>query len=327
MIRPQWKGNRFDDGCFVNEEFPYVPSLRDVIKWTMEGNPQRQEKRRDSFRLNVRSDQQFLQESTDCIVWLGHASFYIRVSGIVMLIDPVFYDLPFVKRYSRHAFSVSEIGHVDYLLLSHDHRDHCQKQSIREIVLRNPHVEILTGLQMDTLLRAWIPQTPIQCAGWYQQFKTSSNIAVCFLPTRHWGRRGYNDVNRRLWGAFTIQSATHTIYFGGDTGYGSHFKDASVLFPRIDVAILGIGAYKPSWFMAPNHMSPEEAACASNDLLARVMVPMHYGTFDLSNEPPGEPVAWLSSLKQNGELKADLHMLDPGEVLDLSVQVPVISES
>lgn len=313
-----------EEGCFVNEEFPFFPHFRDVLKWTFERNPQREEKRRDPFRLTVRSDKRFLQERQDCIVWLGHASFYIRLSGVVMLIDPVFYNLPFVRRYSPHAFSPEEIGRVDYLLLSHDHRDHCQKESIEEIALRNPQLEVLTGLQMDSLLRGWISQTPMQCAGWYQQFKTNSRVAVCFLPTRHWGRRGYSDTNRRLWGAFTIQSATHTIYFGGDTGYGSHFRDASALFPQIDVAILGIGAYKPSWFMTPNHMSPEEAVRASHDLQARIMVPMHYGTFDLSNEPPGEPSAWLSLLQAKGELKSGLRWLDLGQVLDLSVDAPAI---
>lgn len=266
VIRAGWKGNLFEAGDrFVNEEYPFTPSLGEVLKWKFQRNPQRLEKSSDTFRLKVSHDRSFLDDRSDCLVWLGHSTFYIRLDGVVILIDPVFYDLPFVRRYAKHALLPAEIGHVDYLLLSHDHRDHCQEQSVREIVQCNPHIEVLTGLQMDKLLTQWIPATAIQCAGWYQQYRTRPSLAVCFLPARHWARRGRNDTNMRLWGAFTIQSATSTLYFGGDTGYGGHFRETAALFPNIDVAMLGVGAYKPSWFMAPNHMSPQEAVRASND--------------------------------------------------------------
>ncbi|MGC3943619.1 MAG: MBL fold metallo-hydrolase [Chryseolinea sp.] len=316
VIRPGWTGNLFEDGArFVNEEHPFAPRFSDVLKWTFRRNPQRFEKAHDTFRLKVTDDASFIHEKTDCIVWLGHATFYIRLAGVVLLIDPVFYDLPFIKRYSRHALSPSAIGRVDYLLISHDHRDHCQAQSIREIIQLNPDIEVLTGLRMDSLLDRWIHIERIQCAGWYQQYKTRSSIAVSFLPARHWGKRGYNDTNMRLWGAFMIQSATHTIYFSADTAYGEHFKETAALFPRIDIAIVGVGAYKPVWMMKNVHISPEEAVVAVNDLHAAMMIPMHYGTFDLSDEPPGEPVAKLESLKSNGMLKAELKIVNPGEVL------------
>ena len=316
VIRAGWKGNLFEDGDrFVNEEFPFTPDFRDVLKWTFQRNPQRREKARDPFRLKIVNDPSFLSSNADCIIWLGHASFYIRLGGMVMLIDPVFYDVPFVKRFSKHALSPADVGHVDYLLISHDHRDHCQERSIREIVQRNPQVEILTGLQMDKLLKRWVPSAKVQCAGWYQQFRTKPNLAICFLPTRHWSKRSYNDTNTRLWGAFTIQSSSHTLYFGGDTAYGNHFKEVAALFPKIDVALLGVGAYKPSWLMTHVHISPQQAVEACNELGAAIMIPMHYGTFDLRDEPPGEPVATLIALKAQGVLKADLKFLQPGEVM------------
>lgn len=289
----------------------------DVLKWTFRRNPQRYEKAHDKFRLKVTNDASFINEKTDCIVWLGHATFYIRVAGIVLVIDPVFYDLPFIKRYSRHALSPSALGRVDYLLISHDHRDHCQSRSIREIVRLNPDVEVLTGLRMDALLQRWVPIERIQCAGWYQQYKTRHSLAISFLPARHWSKRTYNDTNMRLWGAFMIQSSTHNIYFGGDTAYGEHFKEAAGLFSSIDIAIIGVGAYKPSWMMTNVHLSPEEAVNAVNDLRASMLIPMHYGTFDLSDEPPGEPVSKLVSLKSTGKLTADLKIVSPGEALHL----------
>ncbi|MEJ1240862.1 MBL fold metallo-hydrolase [Chryseolinea sp. T2] len=319
VIKPGWPGNLYEnDNRFVDEEHPFAPQFTDVLKWTFSRNPQRNEKARDHFRLKVSDDNSFVHQNDDCIVWLGHATFYIRVSGVVILIDPVFYDLPFVKRYSKHALSPATLGRIDYLLISHDHRDHCQERSIREVFKHNPELEVLTGLRMDSLLKKWIPIERIQCAGWYQQFKTRSALALCFLPTRHWSKRSYNDTNTRLWGAFSIQSADHTIYFGGDTAYGKHFKHASELFPDIDIAILGVGAYKPSWMMTNVHISPEEAVNACNDLNASLMIPMHYGTFDLSDEPPGEPVSKLLSLKSAGKLNAGLKILNPGEVLHMT---------
>jgi len=318
VIRPSWKGNLLDsDNRFVDEEYPFLPKLSEVWKWKSKRNPQHDEKRSDPFRLNVIHDLSFLDDTLDCIIWLGHASFYIRLNGVTMLIDPVFYNIPFVRRYVPHALSPKEIGRVDYLMISHDHRDHCQKQSIREVVQNNPGVEILTGLQMDTQLKRWVSGTKMQCAGWYQQYRTLPSIAICFLPTRHWGKRTANDTNRRLWGAFMISSDAHTVYFGGDTAYSRYFLEASEMFPSIDVALLGVGAYKPQWFMSRVHMGPEEAVRASNELRAKAVVPMHYATFDLSDEPPGEAPKILLNQKENKLLNADLKLLDPGQILRL----------
>ena len=92
-----------------------------------------------------------------------------------MLVDPAFFNVPFVKRYSAHALRANQFTNLDYLLISHDHQDHCQEKSIREIVSHNRHVSILTGLNMEYLLRPWCKDASIQMAGWYQQYKTTCN--------------------------------------------------------------------------------------------------------------------------------------------------------
>ena len=302
-----WMGTPVDDNnLFVNVEFPYTPGMAAVLKWQLSRNPQKKEKEQDRFRLQHSSDLQFLHSGEDCIVWLGHASFFIRLSGVSLLIDPVFYNQPFVKRVAEHAFGTSVFRNLDYLLLSHDHRDHCQERSIREIVAGNPGIRILTGLNMEELLRPWCGEAPVQCAGWYQQYETGPGFNVVYMPTRHWGRRGLFDTNKRLWGGFILQSANKTIYFGGDTGYGSHLKEAGTLFPAIDVAILGVGAYKPEWFMHPSHISPLDAIRAFHELKARVFIPMHYGTFDLSDEPVGEPYRILKAEEAAGRIHGTL---------------------
>jgi L-ascorbate metabolism protein UlaG (beta-lactamase superfamily) len=252
-------------------------------------------------------------------VWLGHASFFIRLAGINLLIDPVFFQVPLTKRYTPPPLDLEELPPLDYLLISHDHQDHCQQSSIRAIMARNCGLTILTGLNMDTLLRPWADTARIQTAGWYQQYRTPPQLGIYYLPSRHWGRRSIADTNTRLWGAFVFQTKERTLYFGGDSGYGSHFCTARELFPAIDIAIVGVGAYKPEWFMHPNHISPQDAVKAFHDLGARTFIPMHYGTFDLSDEPAGEPLRILWAYEKEGGLKGTLKTLDPGENYILTV--------
>jgi L-ascorbate metabolism protein UlaG (beta-lactamase superfamily) len=276
-------------------------------------NRQRAEKKQDNFRLTPSNDTTFQSHKNDCIIWLGHASFFIRLNGINILMDPVFFKIPFVRRYAEHAFTPNTFNDLHYLMISHDHQDHCQEKSIRNIVDRNPNMEILTGLNMETLLRLWSKNLSMQMAGWYQQYNTSEGIEIYYLPSRHWSKRGLRDDNKRLWGAFVIRSKDKTIYFSGDSGYGSHFSEVKNLFKKIDVAIIGIGAYKPEWFMHPNHVSPTDAVKAFHDLEAKIFIPMHYGTFDISDEPIGEPLRVLLRLRDENKINGRLVALNPGE--------------
>lgn len=313
-IKSDWPGNAVDKyNRFINHEFPFTPRLSDVLKWMLTKNPQKVEKKADTFRLKQTSDTTFLHDQKDCIVWLGHASFFIRLAGINMLVDPVFFDVPLIKRYADHAFSPAHFNALDYLLISHDHQDHCQEKSIRMLVRHNPKMKVLTGLNMERLLRPWCNDLTIEMAGWYQQFDTHASVSVTYLPSRHWSKRGLTDENKRLWGAFCFQSKDKTIYFGGDSGYGSHFKEVRSLFPSIDVALLGIGAYKPEWFMHPNHASPHDAVKAFNEMTARIFIPMHYGTFDISDEPVGEPLRVVKTLELSQQINGILCPLQIGE--------------
>jgi len=316
-IKPDWQGTPVDaDHRFVNHEFPFKAHFGDVLKWMTSDKPQKQEKKSDTFRLASVSDSSFLHSKKDCIVWLGHATFFIRLGGINVLIDPVFYNVPFIKRYAQHAFGPDVFTQLDYLLISHDHQDHCQEKSIRRIVHQNPDMTVLTGLNMEGLLRPWIKKNKVQCAGWYQQYQTPEQLNIYYLPSRHWSKRGITDTNKRLWGAFVFQSKDKTIYFSGDTGYGNHFRTARELFPSIDVAIIGAGAYKPEWFMSPNHISPKNAVTAFHELGARVLIPMHYGTFDISDEPAGEPYRILKELEREHKINGQLKAMNLGECYD-----------
>ena len=107
--------------------------------------------------------------------------------------------------------------------------------------------------------------------------------------SQHWSKRSFKDGGKRLWGAFMIEADNLSIYYSGDTGYANHFSEIPELFGNPDYALLGIGAYKPRWFMRPNHISPCDALTASEEMDAAITIPMHYGTFDLADEPLNDP--------------------------------------
>jgi L-ascorbate metabolism protein UlaG (beta-lactamase superfamily) len=96
---------------------------------------------------------------------------------------------------------------------------------LKVLAKNNPKAIYLTGLKVDKVIKNITRSTSIEAAGWYQQFNTKSELTITYVPSRHWGRRYLTDTNVRLWGGFVIQAAGKTIYFGGDSGYGSHFAD------------------------------------------------------------------------------------------------------
>lgn len=312
----EWRGTPIDEkGKFVNYEVPFISSFRALLKWQVMKNPQKLEKKHDYWRLPIDYHSGFLKSKKDCIVWLGHSSFFIRIAGVTILIDPVFYNVSFLKRKSELPIQPDLLKGIDYILISHDHRDHCDAKSLKLLAKNNPDAVYLTGLSMDPLLKKITKSNKIQAAGWYQKYDINSDLKIYFTPSKHWGRRTFNDMNSRLWGGFVIQSAEKTIYFSGDSGYGGHFSDLAEIFPKIDYAIIGIGAYKPLFFMSPIHLSPLDAVQAFKDLKAQEMIPMHYGTFDLSDEPLGDPIKSLHLLEVDQSIKGQVDYLNPGQML------------
>ncbi len=315
IIKDNWLQNPLDErGLYCNLNEKSERGLKEVLQWQLGKKPHRLEKKVEQFCHTVNFNSHFLQNKSDGVVWLGHASFLLHIDGIRIVIDPIFWGISGLKRKTAMPCHPSEIKDVDVILLSHNHRDHADEKSMKLLCATNPTALILTGLQIGNLLRQWKIQNVIEEAGWYQQY-SFRKLNIAYLPAKHWSRRFLWDLNEMLWGSFIIQGKNQSIYFGADSGYDAHFKEVGSLFGTIDIGILGCGAYKPEWFMSTSHKNPAEAVKAFNDTGAKVFIPMHIGTFDLSDEPLSEPFRLLKNYEEELKINGELKILDIGTTL------------
>ena len=279
--------------------------IADIIKWKLFQKP----KKHTPVPLDLETDLDTLHQTNDFICWLSHASFLIQLGGKRILLDPVFNDIPFYKRKIPIPYTVKALGNIDYVLISHTHYDHCDKTSLRALVSKTPTV--IVPLKMTSLMNKIMPNTKILELDWYKHYQ-DGDLKISFVPARHWGRRGLFDKNTVLWGGYILQYKHQSIYFSGDTSFGSHFEEIAEHY-NIDIALLPIGAYAPEFIMKENHMNPHEAFDAFGLLKAKRMIPMHYGTYKLTDEPLDEPLSWMQKIASKHPDK--VCFLKAGEVL------------
>jgi L-ascorbate metabolism protein UlaG (beta-lactamase superfamily) len=317
FIKKDWQGNAIThNGRYTNLEGDDLKSFKDVFNWKVkQKNPYANDKQRQQSTLAVTKTENLNEEKhVNSIIPLGHAGFLIDVNDTRIVIDPVLSNSKVLKRYTEQPFFAHEITHIDYILLSHNHRDHIDKDTIKSLTKHNENCKILTGLGIEKVLRRWGVGNEIQEAGWYQRYHTYDSIQIDFLPSRHWSRRWLTDTNINLWGSFALTMPTEnkTIYYASDSGYASHFKEIGSMYD-ISTAMIGIGAFEPMWFMQPYHTGPEEALMVFSDLRADSMMPMHYGTFDLSDEPVNYPGELLKRIIFENNLEVNVKWVEIGK--------------
>lgn len=304
-FRADWPGTPYEDGRFLGYGGELDLGWRKLLRYARSGNPQSAEKDADDYRPPETTDD--IQQGGDWVCWLGHASFLIQLDGVRYLTDPVWHNLGFLRRRVPPPYTPEDIGQLDYVLLSHDHRDHCDARTLRELSAALDFT-VLAPLGLHDVIRGYLKRDqPVEEAGWYQRFDTpAGQPRVSFMPTKHWCRRYLNDTNRRLWGSFVLEGAERKLWFGADSGYSEHFAEVAEYFPDLDLAMIGIGAYKPAWFMQEAHTSPEQAFRGFRESGARRLFPMHFGTYDLSQEPAGEPLRQLRAFAKTGGRSGDV---------------------
>jgi L-ascorbate metabolism protein UlaG (beta-lactamase superfamily) len=313
FIIKEWLGNPLNEkNQYINLDGPSQRNYFDVLKWQAEKKPLKPLKKKQHHGIDIIEDHALTSNTDNGITWLGHATFLLSINGKQIIIDPILHGLGVVvheiKRYTPLPLPIDTLKHIDYILISHNHRDHCDQKSLQQLTALNPKAIILTGLGIGALLRKWKITNPIIEAGWYQRYALEEDFAVTYLPAKHWNRRGLTDLNEMLWGSMMIESEAGNIYFGADSGLGTHFDQIAQLFAKIDYAMIGIGAYKPEWFMHPSHTSPADALVVLNQLKAKQLIPMHFGTFDLSDEPIFYPKQELQRLQEEQSIEQVLHL-------------------
>lgn len=314
VIKPDYLGNPMLKGRFLNYQKIIPPKLTDILRWRFTNNHDRSKKRQSPWAASLYNLTNVSNKSQDRIIWLGHASFLICFNGKNILIDPVFGNIPFVKRLVGMPCSITELIDIDYILLSHAHYDHIDKNSLRQVSLQNPKAIIYCGLNHRHLLNKFGITNLVIEAGWYQKYPLRSDgLEFYFLPALHWSNRTAFDRNTRLWGSFVIKSNLTSIYFMGDSGYSAHFKDIGSLFSSLDYCLMGIAAYTPRSLMQFSHTNPQEAIQGFHDLNGMTFIPMHYGTYDLTDEPLREPLELLNELVASNSVKGQ-------------VMIPIIGE-
>ncbi|MBC7792201.1 MAG: MBL fold metallo-hydrolase [Clostridia bacterium] len=232
------------------------------------------------------------------VTMVNHATLLIQMDGQNILTDPVWSErvspLSFAgpRRCTPPGIALADLPRIDAVLLSHDHYDHCDIVTLRKIgKIHQPLV--LTGLAMAPVVRSAEIERVVELDWW--QSHAVADTTVTFAPAQHWSSRSPASRNTRLWGSFFLRSSKRSAYFAADTGFGPHFAMVRDRLGESDIAMIPIGAYEPRWFMQPQHMNPAEAARAHMILGSRRSVGIHWGTFQLTDEPRDAPPAALAA--------------------------------
>lgn len=224
------------------------------------------------------------------LTWIGHSTFLVRMDGVTFLTDPMFSNraspLPFAgpRRAVPPGVPLEALPPIDFALLSHDHYDHADYRTVKRLATAGVRFVVPSGLA------EWVRRAggeAIELAWW--QTVEIAGVPVHCVPAQHFSGRSLRDRNRSLWAGWIVAGASRRFYHVGDTGYSADSARIGERLGPVDLATVPIGAYLPSAIMHFVHTTPEEAVRIGLDVRARRIVGMHFGTFDLSDEPLDEP--------------------------------------
>lgn len=289
----------FRRGRFVPFPDESLTNFWDVVRWKVTSRPKAWPRWRSLLNLPQDQIATITQKST--ATWINHSTVLLKIDGLVILTDPVFSDrvgpLPWlgVKRSVPPSQSIGSLPPIDVILISHNHYDHLDIASLRQI-LSLYHPRVVVPLGNGALLRS-LGYQKVTELDWWQTHDLTSSLKIHLTPALHWSRRGLWDTCRSLWGGFVIEGQKLKIFFAGDTGFHSHFQMIHDRFGPMDLSLLPIGAYEPRWFMKEFHMNPLDAVQAHLDLHSRKSLGIHFGTFQLTDEGIDDPIVDLSAAR------------------------------
>ena len=257
------------------------------------------------------------------VTWLGHSTFLIQYKGVNILTDPMLTNraspISFAgpKRLVPKPIGFEHLPKIDFVVISHNHYDHLDKDSINTL---GNEPRYLVPLKVDEWFADQdVELAQVQAFDWWDRIEVG-DVEFVATPSQHWSARGLFDRYETLWAAWYIRIADFELWFGGDTGYNDiQFKEVGERWPTIDLGLIPIGAYAPRWFMKMQHVDPDDALLVHKDIGAKKSIGMHWGTFELSAEPMFEPEQRVRAFEKEGLTK-------PGEFVTLAIGETVLIE-
>ena len=251
-------------------------------------------------------------------IWLGHSTVLLSIDGHVILFDPVFSDhaSPFpiaAKRFQPPVIHLEDLPEVDHIIISHDHYDHLDMETVKYFV--NSNVKFITPLGVGSHLRYWgVDEARITELDWWEEANLDGMIYAA-TPSQHFsGRIGVMHNDKTLWASWVIAGKTDSVYFSGDSGYDTHYKDIGRKYGPFDVVFMENGQYNESWRAV--HNLPDEAITAFKDVGGTYLVPVHWGMFNLSVHNWFDPPKEITRLAKAEDIKLITPRL--GQLIDLN---------
>ncbi len=297
------KSPHFRDGAFQN--LSHTPSLTEgvsylaVIREILFSKKKRREP--GSLLPVVKTDLHALLPDEQALVWFGHSSYFLQIDGKRFLVDPVLSGAASPLRFTTPSFpgtdvyTADDIPDIDFLLITHDHWDHLDHQTM---LLLKPKIRlVICGLGTGAHFERWgFAASKIIEKDWNESIPLADGFVVHTTPARHFSGRGFAR-NRALWTSFALYTPSMRIFIGGDSGYGTHFADIGTMHGPFDLAILECGQYDKNWKYI--HMIPEEVPQAAQDLQAKRLLPVHWAKFKIANHAWDEPMIRVLAASKN----------------------------
>jgi len=293
--------------------YPLIERAKRLVRRSIEGWPDR-----GTPLEVVRNDGAALRANgvKPTITWIGHSTFLIQLHGLNILTDPNWSDraspVSFAgpRRLVPPGLRFEDLPRIDAVVISHDHYDHLDEATARRLVAAH-HPRFFVPLGLKPLLVGF-GATDVTELDWWSS-ATLRTVTFTATPAQHSSGRGLGDQNLRLWSSWVIAGPGHRLFFAGDTGYFGGFKQIGAKLGPFQVALLPIGGYAGWGAHHPNHICPEEAVQAFEDVRADFLVPMHWGTFALNREPFHEPPDRLLKEALRRGLEEHVAILSPGQ--------------
>jgi L-ascorbate metabolism protein UlaG (beta-lactamase superfamily) len=254
---------------------------------------------------SVKTDLKTIDGSVPTIVWFGHSSYLIRSKAMTILVDPVFSGNAspvsfFAKSFNgADAYTANDFPEIDVVVITHDHYDHLDYNTILELKSKTKH--FIVSLGVGEHLEYWgIDTAKITELNWWEEKQVSDSVKLTATPARHFSGRGFQR-GKSLWSSFVLNLNGYSIFIGGDSGYDDQFKKIGEKFGPFQVALLESGQYGKDWPYI--HMMPEETVAAAQDLKAEVLMPVHWSKFALAMHDWNEPIKRLMKKASEKGLK------------------------